>query len=902
MKRHVLNKTVLSNTGEYKSKIDKEPNQEIFMDIQNTNNKLITNLFMIFVLFSSTNFATLKAVLIQFDESEYSVIPMSQFEVRLLIKSDDCTNNIGFVTSLFSFGLQLSYKENRAEITSFEAITLPEEINNDGLGNPARKSFGPGFAGAAGALAPPLSEGYSSSLLVTFLLTNLAESGTYPLNLDFFFKDPDLANFVDIDLNVLDNEIEFGSAIVRVKSKDQETIIGEAGNIQIDQADPQTWHKVDLLHTYKQPVVIMEPISFNEQEPAHIRIKNVGPDGFEFRIEEWDYLDGVHLSEAVSYLVVESGVHALDNGSVLEAGLGMLGGEFSTIPFEHNYVAPPVLLSATQSIVDDTAVVVHIDQVGLKGFRARLSEQESFEIENGNTPHEDEVVGYVAIEENIGKVGAQIYESRRTEKEFSNLFNTIEFMQTFAEPIAFLANKNTQFGSDPSSLRRQNLTLESVEVFVEEEDSKSTGISHLEEVIGFFAISPVGLIKVGGEGVDRADLAIEKGSNVDLVEAGRPFTYTITIENRGPAKSEDVTIIDLLPQGVDVLLANEYEQAMDGSLLFEMGDLDVSQRVELKVAAEVQDGVQGVLTNSVSVSSSTFDPDLSNNTSTVLNQVSTLQPGSIIGEVGKVSIKQSRRDIWHTVEFISSYLDPIVVMNPLSFNGVDSAHTRLRNVSHKSFEFKIEEWEYLDGSHVQESVSYIVLEKGVHRLGDGSILEAGQRLLDGAFSTLAFEHSYTIPPVVLCSVQTLMDSTAVVIHVEEVHPNGFKARLSEQEAFEVSNGNTPHELETIGYIAIDRGRGKLGAQTYEAGLTPLIVGDQFTNIRFTQSFKKIPAFVANRNTEIGSDPSNLRYQNLTEQGVELVVQEETSNDKEVDHLKEAVGYFAIEPTGLIQIE
>src|SRR3989344_4293193 len=56
-------------------------------------------------------------------------------------------------------------------------------------------------------------------------------------------------------------------------------------------------------NTLPPPVVIAQPLSYKGVQPAHIRIKNVTNTGFDLKIEEWGYMDGVHAKEDVGFLV-----------------------------------------------------------------------------------------------------------------------------------------------------------------------------------------------------------------------------------------------------------------------------------------------------------------------------------------------------------------------------------------------------------------------------------------------------------------------------------------------------------------------------------------------------------------------------------------------------------------------
>ncbi len=51
-----------------------------------------------------------------------------------------------------------------------------------------------------------------------------------------------------------------------------------------------------------------------------MRVRKVTSSSFEFQLDEWSYLDGVHGAETVSYLVVEAGEYQLSSGRRLIAG------------------------------------------------------------------------------------------------------------------------------------------------------------------------------------------------------------------------------------------------------------------------------------------------------------------------------------------------------------------------------------------------------------------------------------------------------------------------------------------------------------------------------------------------------------------------------------------------------
>ncbi|MEL7184399.1 MAG: glycoside hydrolase family 9 protein, partial [Pseudomonadota bacterium] len=76
-------------------------------------------------------------------------------------------------------------------------------------------------------------------------------------------------------------------------------------------------------------------------------------------------------------------------------------------------------------------------------------------------------------------------------------------------------------------------------------------------------------------------------------------------------------------------------------------------------------------------------------------------------EVGQVVAGAGSPDKWHSVRFDQTIEDAVVVMGPASFEGSHALSVRVRNVTDDGFEFQLDEWEYLDGRHVRETISWM---------------------------------------------------------------------------------------------------------------------------------------------------------------------------------------------------
>lgn len=128
-----------------------------------------------------------------------------------------------------------------------------------------------------------------------------------------------------------------------------------------------------------------------------------------------------------------------------------------------------------------------------------------------------------------------------------------------------------------------------------------------------------------------ADLAVTKVSSPSPVLAGNPLTYTITVSNNGPSTATAVRITDSLTtgttfvSGVDGNGSTVCALIQPNTVICDLATMQPGTTktvlLTVKVAASVDPGT--VLSNTVTVSSATPDPNLANNTSTVTTTVNT---------------------------------------------------------------------------------------------------------------------------------------------------------------------------------------------------------------------------------------------------------------------------------------
>ncbi len=264
-------------------------------------------------------------------------------------------------------------------------------------------------------------------------------------------------------------------------------------------------------------------------------------------------------------------------------------------------------------------------------------------------------------------------------------------------------------------------------------------------------------------------------------------------------------------------------------------------------------------------------------------EVKTVQPTAF--NIGSITVDQKNKDTWHKVDFSSPMYQPSVVVGPPTINGGQKLTMRVKNVTNFGFEFQFDEWDYLDGGHVAETISWIAVSKDVTNVGDVPLVTGNLDKVNHAFQQVDFSNEFTEKPVVFTQTTSFNDSSAVVTRVKNITTTGFKVRLQEEE-----KNDGEHEDETVSYIAFTPGEYGLSDGTKIAiGIDSF--NHKFKTLSWSNYQENSLFFVASTQTVNGGDPVSLRYRNLSNTGIELKLEEEQSKDTEVWHANEEVGYL-----------
>lgn len=257
-------------------------------------------------------------------------------------------------------------------------------------------------------------------------------------------------------------------------------------------------------------------------------------------------------------------------------------------------------------------------------------------------------------------------------------------------------------------------------------------------------------------------------------------------------------------------------------------------------------------------------------------------------DVGSVEISRSGPDEWHDVGLDRTFDTPVVLAGPVSANGPEPSHVRLRDVESGGFDVRLEEWLYLDGVHVTERTDYLVAETGTYTV-DELAMEVGRVDGDHWFRPIDFDRSFDATPVVFPRPQTYNGPNPIVPRLRDVSTSGAYVLLDEEEG--ESHGGA-HRTETVGYVAVEPGSGTLGGRQFEVGAFT-DVDDEWRRFEFNGTYEK-PRFLAAIQTHNQSDTANPRFRNLDGSGVEVRIEEAQSADLETTHEPERLGAFVIE--------
>lgn len=272
-------------------------------------------------------------------------------------------------------------------------------------------------------------------------------------------------------------------------------------------------------------------------------------------------------------------------------------------------------------------------------------------------------------------------------------------------------------------------------------------------------------------------------------------------------------------------------------------------------------------------------------------------PGPI-GEVLQVSVDSG----WSAIAFAGGYVDPVVFAISPGFTESDAVVTRLRDVTGTGAEIRLQETKFhlgarRSGEHGAETVTIVVLEKGVHTLSDGTVIEVGAtetwKLGAKGFDAVDFTADFAGTPAVFTQVQTYAGTDYVLSRTGTGDTDGFAVQLQEEAA-----DNLHHAAETVGWFAVEAGSGSAGEVLFEVGRTQLHESGVGT-VFYATDLGDDPLAMAALRGIADPDPAGLRLSGSDASGFGVAALEDTSVTLATSHGAEDVDWIAFSGTGFL---
>ncbi|WP_420455526.1 CARDB domain-containing protein [Rubrivirga sp.] len=399
-------------------------------------------------------------------------------------------------------------------------------------------------------------------------------------------------------------------------------------------------------------------------------------------------------------------------------------------------------------------------------------------------------------------------------------------------------------------------------------------------------------LTVGDGGAGGADLVVSAALSDDdddedddlQPDAGEDVDIDYTVSNVGSASAGDFVLrvtfsTDTTPDDSDEVLTNVDIDGLDA------GD-NTDDTVTVTIPEGTPAGTYYVLFQA-DAGGEVAETDETNNTAAVEIEVTGGDDGTVaIGEVGTFNWPEQEPDTFYPVFLSRSYTNPVVVAPSFSSAQEDvPAVPRVQAITADQFEIQLAEWPYLDGTHLDLDIPYLVVEAGAHTLDDGRRVEAGFVTANGnGVGRIDFSEAFPGTPVVFAQP---VGGDAVVTARLRVREDRAQVRLVQQEAGGADLGPT-----TVAWVAIEAGLGD--------GERPVVAkriraDSELTRTRFGAVVSTSAVMLAATQSVSEDDPVTVRVLLSGRIGGRLVLQEERSADAETSHAPELVGYAVFEP-------
>lgn len=254
----------------------------------------------------------------------------------------------------------------------------------------------------------------------------------------------------------------------------------EIGSTRVEQVNGSQWHSVSFEEAIENAAVVMGPASSEGGNPLNLRVRNVTETGFEFQVDEWDYLDGAHTAVTISWMAGSVGNHTMADGTKISFGQAdaktLDGGTVALNGFDDK----PMVFAQLTGDAEERAIIHRLDDISADSFRFDVQVEEDQRTKVSDIA--DEELFWVAMD--IAD-GSSIFEKGRmsVDHDYSNTGTILSGSE------AFFAGMQSRNGGDTAGLRYDKAGNGGISVRVEEERSRDDELIHAPEDLAWFTLN-----------------------------------------------------------------------------------------------------------------------------------------------------------------------------------------------------------------------------------------------------------------------------------------------------------------------------------------------------------------------------------------------------------------------------
>jgi len=572
--------------------------------------------------------------------------------------------------------------------------------------------------------------------------------------------------------------------------------IGEAGRLTISADTMNAWVRVDFAQTLENAQVVIGGLTHNDDDPVTARVRNLDDTGFEVRLEEWRYQDGVHGAETLSWLAVESGTHTLENGLTITAGETNATMSFTEVDLGTDFGSDPTVFSQVVTTNDEAAVVTRMRQVDDNSFEISLENEE-------RAPgREAEDIGWIAIDK--GGSANRGFLTDITPETLTDAEHTVYYGKSFRGEVVLMGDIQTFNGQDPAWARLVDSDSYSngARFFIEEEESLDGADHPVQESIGYSALRAGTIwgrdVDVNGKGSGGWS-AIGQAGNVTFEQQTRDQWFRV-----------------------------DFARALDNPVV--------------NLGLMTDNGIHPVATQVRNITSTGFEFQI--------DEWIYLNGYHPTETVGWMAVEAGDHQLWHNgerisagftsvdglnktgVQFDAAFEDtPVVFAQLSSDNSPIPAESRLGDVTANGFEVRLQEEEAYDRAsgneaHGDETASFIAIQQG-GAAADGVLVGETGDAVTHVDRAIAFDSDFADDPIFLAQMQTTDGGDSSNVRSSAVTQTGASVFVDEETS---GDSETDHTTENVGFAALFEGL----LYSDQSANTGQATGDTWTNVEQIQ--------------------------------------------------------------------